>query len=127
MPSILKPLATDTNRSEKNIQFTMQSNTMLLLVSTFSIKHSGRVLHSFYFHFSLVCWFPAALPYLGSSLPRNKQSNVTSASSDAAPPPLKYLSDVLSSTAVPSTSMNSVCTTGFAAKCLPNITKVAMN
>ena len=35
MPSILKPLATDTNRSEKNIQFTMQSNAMLLLVSNF--------------------------------------------------------------------------------------------
>ena len=33
--SILKPLATDTIRSEKNIQFTMQSNTMLLLVSNF--------------------------------------------------------------------------------------------
>lgn len=30
--SILKPLATDTIRSEKNIQFTMQSNTMLLLL-----------------------------------------------------------------------------------------------
>ena len=125
MPSILKPLATDTNRSEKNIQFTMQSNTMLLLVSALSIKHSGRVLHSFYFHFSLVCWSPAAQPYLGSSLPRNKQSNVTSASSDAAPQPLKYPSDVLSS--VPSTSMNSVCTTEFAARCLQNITKMAMN